>query len=47
MKKRFLIQGDNQKLVDEQLEKVDELVRDDLLQEKYQEQQDPKRISLI
>ena len=47
MKKRFLIQGDNQKLVDEQLEKVDQLVRDDLLQEKYQEQQDPKRISLI
>ena len=47
MKKRFLKQGDNQKLVDEQLEKVDELVRDDLLQEKDQEQQDPKRISLI
>ena len=29
------------------LEKVDKLVRDDLLQEKDQEQQDPKRIALI
>ena len=36
----------DQKLVDEQLEKVDKLVRDDLLQEKDQEQQDPKRIPL-
>ena len=40
-------QGYDQKLVDEQLEKVDKLVRDDLLQEKDQEQQDPKRIPLI
>ena len=40
-------QGYDQKLVDEQLEKVDKLVRDDLLQEKDQEQQDPKGISLI
>ena len=40
-------QGSDQKLAAEQLEKVDELVRDDLLQEKDQEQQDPKGISLI
>ena len=40
-------QGYDQKLVDEHLEKVDKLVRDDLLQEKDQEQQDPKRIPLI
>ena len=40
-------QGYDQKLVDEQLEKVDKFVRDDLLQEKDQEQQDPTRISLI
>ena len=40
-------QGYDQKLVDEQLEKVDKLVRDDLLQEKDQEQQDPKGIPLI
>ena len=40
-------QGYDQKLVDEHLEKVDKLVRDDLLQEKDQEQQDPKGISLI
>ena len=46
-KERFLKQGYDQKLVDEQLEKVDKLVRDDLLQEKDQEQQDPKRIPLI
>ena len=39
-------QGYDEKLVDDQLEKVDKLVRDDLLQEK-QEQQDPKRIPLI
>ena len=39
-------QGYDQKLVDGQLEKVDKLVRDDLLQEKDQEQQDPKRILL-
>ena len=37
----------SQTLVDEQLEKVDKLVRDDLLQERDQEQQDPKRIPLI
>ena len=36
-----------EKLIDEQLEKVDKLVRDYLLQEKHQEQQDPKRIPLI
>ena len=40
-------QGYDQELVDEQLEKVDKLVRDDPLQEKDQEQQDPKRIPLI
>ena len=40
-------QGYDQKLVDEQLEKVDKLVRDDLLQEKDQEQQDPKHAPLI
>ena len=40
-------QGNAQKFVDEQLEKVDKLVRDDLLQEKDQEQQDPKPIPLI
>ena len=47
MKKRFLEQGDDQKLVDEQSQKFDKLVRDDLLQEKDQEEQDPKRIPLI
>ena len=36
-----------QKLVDEQIEKVDKLVRDDLLQEKDKKQQDPKRTPLI
>ena len=40
-------QGYDQKLVDEQLREVDKLVRGDLLQEKDQEQQDPKRIPLI
>ena len=40
-------QGYDQKLVDEQLEKEDQLVRDDLLQEKDQEQQDSKCIPLI
>ena len=38
-------QGYGQKLVDEPSEKVDKLLRDDLLQEK--DQQDPKRIPLI
>ena len=47
LKERFLKQGYDQKLVDEQLEKVDKLVRDDLLQEKDQEQQDPKRIRFL
>ena len=47
LKERFLKQGYHQKLVNEQLEKVDKLVRDDLLKEKDQEQQDPKCISLI
>ena len=37
----------NQKLVYEELEKADKLVREDLLQEKDQAQQDPKRIPLI
>ena len=37
----------DQKLVDGQLGKVDKLVRDDLQQEKDQEQKDPKRIPLI
>ena len=46
-KERFLKQGYDQKLVDEQLEEVDKLVRDDLLQEKDQQQQDPKQIPLI
>ena len=40
-------QGFDQELVDEQLEKVDKLVRDDLLQEKDKKQQDPKRIPLM
>ena len=40
-------QGYDQKLVDEQLEKFDKLSRDDLLQEKDQEQQDSIRIPLI
>ena len=47
LKKRFLKHGDDQKLVDEQLEKADKLVRDDLLQEKDQEEQDQIRIPLI
>ena len=46
-KERFLKQGYDQKLVDEQLEKVDKLVRDDLLQERDQERQDLIRIPLI
>ena len=37
----------DQKLIDEQLGQVDKLVRDGLLQEKDQEQQDSKRIPLI
>ena len=37
----------SQTLVDEQLEKVDKHVRDNLLQERDAEQQDPKRIPLI
>ena len=40
-------QNYDQKLVDGQLGKVDKLVRDDLQQEKDQEQKDPKRIPLI
>ena len=47
LRERFLKQGYDQELVDEQLEKVDKLVRDDPLQEKDQEQQDPKRTPLI
>ena len=47
LKERFLKQGYDEKLVDEQLKRVDKLVRDDLLQEKDQEQQDPKGIPLI
>ena len=38
LKERFLKQGYDQKFVDEQLEKVYKLLRDDLLQEKDQEQ---------
>ena len=34
----------SQTLVDEHLEKIDKFVRDDLLQERDQEQQDPKCI---
>ena len=47
LKDRFLKQSYNQKLVDEQLEKVDEFIKDDILQEKDQEQQDIKPIPLI
>ena len=47
LKDRLLKQAYDQKLADEQLEEVVKLVRDDLLQEKDQEQQDPKRILLI
>ena len=47
LKERFSKWGYDQALVDKQLEKVDKLVRDDLLQGKDQEQQDPKCISLI
>ena len=47
MNERYLKQGYDQKLVDEQIEKVHKLVRDALLQEKYQEKQDLKRIPLI
>ena len=46
-KERYLKQGYDQKLVDEQLKKVDKLVRGNPLQEKDQEQQDPKLIPLI
>ena len=41
------MQDYNQKLVDKQLEKVDKLVRDVVLREKDQEQQDPKCIPII
>ena len=44
MTEKFVKQGYDQKLFDEQLEKIDKLVRDDLLQQKDKEQQDPKRI---
>ena len=47
LKEKFLKQGYDQKLVHEELEKVDQLIRDDLLREKYREQQDPKPIPLI
>ena len=47
LKERFLRQGYNRKFIDEQLEKVGKLVRDNVLQEKDQEQQDSKRIPLI
>ena len=40
-------QGYYQKLVDEQLEKLDKLARDNLLQEKDREQQDQKCIPLL
>ena len=47
LKERLLKQGYDQKLDDEQLEKVDKLVRDNLLHEKDKKQQDPKHIPLI
>ena len=47
LKEKFLKQGYDQKLVHEELEKVDQLIRDHLLREKYREQQDPKPIPLI
>ena len=47
LEERFLKQLYDQKLIDEQLEKVDKLVRDDLRQEQDREQQDPKGIPLI
>ena len=47
MNERYLKQGYDQKLVDEQLEKVHKLVRDDLPQEKYLEKQGLRRIPLI
>ena len=46
LKERFLKQGYDQELVDEQLEKVDKLLRDDLIQEEDQEQQDPETHSI-
>ena len=47
LKERFLRQGYDRKFIDEQLEKVGKLVRDNVLLEKDQEQQDSKRIPLI
>ena len=47
LKERFLRQGYDRKFINEQLEKVGKLVRDNVLQEKDQEQQDSKRIPLI
>ena len=47
LKERFLRQGYDRKFIEEQLEKVGKLVRDNVLQEKDQEQQDSKRIPLI
>ena len=47
LKERSLRQGCDRKFIDEQLEKVGKLVRDNVLQEKDQEQQDSKRIPLI
>ena len=47
LKERFLKKGYNQKLADEHSEKVDKLVKDNLLQEKDQEQQDQKCIPSI
>ena len=47
MTEKFLKQGYDQKLFDEQLEEIDKLVRDDLLQKKDKEQQDPKCIPWI
>ena len=47
MTEKFLKQGYDQKPFDEQLEKIDKLVRDDLLQQKDKEQQDLKRIPWI
>ena len=47
VKETFMKEGYKQKLADEQLEKIDQLVRDDQLQEKDRKIQHQKRIPLI
>ena len=47
MKERFLKQGYDKKFVDKELGKIKNLVSDDLVREKNQEQQNPKCIPLI